>query len=822
MKTTSTTHRARLRLPGTAALANSSHGIPNVMPPPKPLRRILTGLAAALTLGLFALPGVSRADTVPTWTITSDTTWTSTSGGTGDGLLTVTDWGHIGYGAVLNQTGGKIDLSNSQYGIIIGQTQPATYNMSGNAILLSNHVLLGNGLSSSDVATWSLTDTASVVISPCPSQNQPGDLWFGQGNQAAGTRHLLLSGAASFTVTSLSFNNTGTTAGNMNTISFATGSTATFTAGNKVLADYQALVTAGNIRVDGVQQTNFSKFQVTGTGGHTLSLVPLAGPAIVATGSPLSAMSTIQGTASTATSFSVSGANMTAGITVTPPAGLEVSTTSATSDFAGSGTAITVGSAGTIAATTVWLRLAATAPVGTYNSQNIVLTSAGADTVNVTTATTGNNVTGPATKLAFTTQPGGGAVGAVWAAQPVVKVQDADGNTVNSSDSITLAITTGTPVSGGPGTLSVTTTLSAVHGVATFSGLSIDTVGAGYQLTATSAGLAPATSATFTVHVNADTRTTWSVNANTTWTSTSGSYGNGFLTVTDWGQIGNGAVLNQTGGTIDMSSSSGGMIIAQTQLGTYNMSGNAIYLSNHVLLGNNASGTWTLTDTASVTISPANGQLGDLSFGRASEAADAGKSRYLLLSGAASFTVTSLVFGKTDDDYISFATGSTATFTAGNMVLADYQALVTAGNIRVDGVQQTNFSKFQVTGNTLSLGSGAGSYTTWALAQTPPLNGEPSTVGPDGIPNLVVYALNNLNTKGTNGSPATLAGRLLSFAKRPAAVTNNDVTYAIETSPNLQNPWTIVTPDADTSSTISYTLPAGQGKIFARLVVTRK
>jgi len=393
---------------------------------------------------------------------------------------------------------------------------------------------------------------------------------------------------------------------------------------------------------------------------------------------------------------------------------------------------------------------------------------------------------------------------------------------VDSSASIALAITTGTPVSGGPGTLSVTTTLPAVHGVATFSGLSIDTVGAGYQLTATSAGLAPATSATFTVHVNADTRTTWSVSANTTWTSTSGSYGNGFLTVTEWGQILNGAVLNQTGGTIDLSNSQYGMIIAQTSLGTYSMSGNAIYLSDHVLLGNNASGTWTLTDTASVTISPANGQLGELWFGRASEAADAGKSRYLLLSGAASFTVTNLVFGKTDDDYISFATGSTATFTAGNMVLADYQALVTAGNIRVDGVQQTDFSKFQVTGNTLSLGSGAGSYATWALAQTPPLNGEPSTVGPDGIPNLVVYALNNLNTKGTNGSPAILTGRLISFAKRPTAVTNNDVTYAIETSPNLQNPWTIVTPDANDGATISYTLPADQGKIFARLAVTRK
>ena len=62
MKTNTTNHRACLSLPSTAALATSSHDSPNVMQPVSPLRRILTGLAAALTLGLFALPGVSRAD----------------------------------------------------------------------------------------------------------------------------------------------------------------------------------------------------------------------------------------------------------------------------------------------------------------------------------------------------------------------------------------------------------------------------------------------------------------------------------------------------------------------------------------------------------------------------------------------------------------------------------------------------------------------------------------------------------------------------------------------------------------------------------------
>ena len=50
MKSSLTTLQARPGLPGPAAPDNSSHDHPNVLPPPKPLRRILTGLAAALTV----------------------------------------------------------------------------------------------------------------------------------------------------------------------------------------------------------------------------------------------------------------------------------------------------------------------------------------------------------------------------------------------------------------------------------------------------------------------------------------------------------------------------------------------------------------------------------------------------------------------------------------------------------------------------------------------------------------------------------------------------------------------------------------------------
>ena len=106
---------------------------------------------------------------------------------------------------------------------------------------------------------------------------------------------------------------------------------------------------------------------------------------------------------------------------------------------------------------------------------------------------------GGATALLITTPPSGAQPGVAWATQPTVNVLDASGNIVDSNASITLAITTGTPASGGAGTLIGTTTVPAVNGVATFSGLSIDTAGVGYRLTATSGVLTPADSALFSV-----------------------------------------------------------------------------------------------------------------------------------------------------------------------------------------------------------------------------------------------------------------------------------------------------------------------------------
>ncbi len=102
----------------------------------------------------------------------------------------------------------------------------------------------------------------------------------------------------------------------------------------------------------------------------------VAVPIITITGSP-SSVSTTYGTPSSSTSFMVSGTGMVAGILVTPPPGFEVSIDGV--NFAGT---VTVNGIGTIAPTTVYIRLKQTTAASTYSGP-IVLSSPGASDVNL-------------------------------------------------------------------------------------------------------------------------------------------------------------------------------------------------------------------------------------------------------------------------------------------------------------------------------------------------------------------------------------------------------------------------------------------------------
>ena len=178
-------------------------------------------------------------------------------------------------------------------------------------------------------------------------------------------------------------------------------------------------------------------------------------PSAISTTGTLSALTTTYGTASSSGTFNVSGIRVGAGILVTAPTGFEVSKDNTTFT-----PTVTIGAAGNIPSTPVYIRLAASSNVGSY-SGNLVLSSTGVGNVNVATVastvspkkltitaknitkTYGQTLTGGATTTEFTTA---GLVG------------------TETVGNVTLAYGTGAAVNAAVNTYTGTVTASAANG----------------------------------------------------------------------------------------------------------------------------------------------------------------------------------------------------------------------------------------------------------------------------------------------------------------------------------------------------------------------
>jgi hypothetical protein len=101
-----------------------------------------------------------------------------------------------------------------------------------------------------------------------------------------------------------------------------------------------------------------------------------------------------------------------------------------------------------------------------------------------------------ATRLSFTAQPGSAIADTAIPGEIKISVLDQNGGVLTSATS---AVTVAIGENPGSAALDGNTTVNAVAGVATFTGLTLNSVGAGYTLVATSPGLVPDTSSTFTV-----------------------------------------------------------------------------------------------------------------------------------------------------------------------------------------------------------------------------------------------------------------------------------------------------------------------------------
>ena len=159
----------------------------------------------------------------------------------------------------------------------------------------------------------------------------------------------------------------------------------------------------------------------------------------------------------------------------------------------------------------------------------------------------------------------------------------------------------------------------------------------------------------------------------------------------------------------------------------------------------------------------------------------------------------------------------------------------TVGQLSINGVQQPagDYTSAHPSGaftgsGTLHVTSGPAGFAGWITGTfangTVPLGkrGPNDDSDHDGISNLMEYALAGLDPTVPNGAIGTLTGNTLSYTKRqPLAA---DLSYVIETSPDLRQPWTpqVTQAPGNTDATISYALPTGQGKLFARLRVEQQ
>lgn len=161
----------------------------------------------------------------------------------------------------------------------------------------------------------------------------------------------------------------------------------------------------------------------------------------------------------------------------------------------------------------------------------------------------------------------------------------------------------------------------------------------------------------------------------------------------------------------------------------------------------------------------------------------------------------------------------TTTFTSGSFNIPGFTETSDVWT-KVDGANTWTFT--EATGVLALTAPGGADYSSWASANGIP--GEPASgdFDHDGLSNLIEYALGK-NPTASSTPAGSLSGGVVSFAKGADAVTNGDVTWAIQESDDLgvSDPWATVTPTTNNSTTISYILPTGKPKVFVRLVVNQ-
>jgi fibronectin-binding autotransporter adhesin len=217
---------------------------------------------------------------------------------------------------------------------------------------------------------------------------------------------------------------------------------------------------------------------------------------------------------------------------------------------------------------------------------------------------------------------------------------------------------------------------------------------------------------------------------------------------------------------------------------------------------------------------------------------------HLTLKSANSYTGSTTVSGGiltlgNGTDNTSLSDAADVVIGASGTLKLDYTGTDTVDQLTIGGVGKApgiygkpgsgaQFTDPQIDGTgTLTVTTGpstGGNFASWA---NDPLKGnipgEPA-LGDfdfDGLSNITEYAL-GLNPRVSSVPAGTFSGSLLTFTKGADAIANGDVIWVIEESTGLTS-WSpaVTQPAGNSAPSISYSLPTGQPKVFARLKVTQ-
>ena len=286
----------------------------------------------------------------------------------------------------------------------------------------------------------------------------------------------------------------------------------------------------------------------------------------------------------------------------------------------------------------------------------------------------------------------------------------------------------------------------------------------------------------------------------------------------------NGVMQDGTS-TLSLTKSGSGTYVlagANTYTGTTTISGGTLLLGGGTTAGSIAAAS-AIVDNASLAFNFTNAQSIPNAISGSGGVTQSGTGT-TTLAGAFSYTGdTTVSAGSLSVTAATFADGADIKMTTGAVLNLNHALTDTVRNLYLDGVAQTPGTYGSLTSsatNKVAYITGTGilnvvgltGYTSWAATNA---GGGAATADydKDGMPNGVEYFMGQTGSSFTP-NPAIINGKV-TWPKDPAAL----ATGIVETSPDL-SVWTTATGVVDNGTTLEYTLPNTDPKLFVRLRVT--